>query len=52
MARAIELGSWGSARTAAPPATSGMELSEDVTTGHALAIASSIGRPKVSLKDG
>src|SRR6185437_8450565 len=50
--RAIASGSCGSVRMAAPPAISGMELTLEVTTGQAQAIASRIGSPKVSLNEG
>ena len=52
MARAIEAGSLGSARIAAPPAVSGMALTSEVTTGQPQAMASRMGSPKVSLSDG
>ena len=42
----------GSASTAAPPAISGMALVSEVTTGQPQAMASRIGSPKVSLRDG
>jgi len=38
--------------SAAPPASSGIELVLEVTTGHAQAIASRIGNPKVLLNEG
>ena len=52
MARAMDAGSLGSARTAAPPAVSGMALVSEVTTGQPQAMASRMGSPKVSLSDG
>ncbi len=52
MARAMDAGSLGSARTAAPPAVSGMAVVSEVTTGQPQAMASRIGSPKVSLSDG
>ena len=48
----IAAGSSGSASRAAPPAVSGIALRSDVTTGHAHAMASRMGSPKVSLNDG
>ena len=42
----------GSARTAAPPAVSGMALVSDVTTGQPQAMASRRGSPNVSLRRG
>jgi len=48
----MEAGSAGSHRIAAPPAISGIELTCEVTTGQPQAIASRMGRPKVSLCDG
>ena len=52
IARAMDAGSAGSARTAAPPAVSGMAVVFEVTTGQPQAIASRIGSPKVSFSDG
>ena len=52
MARAMEAGSRGSASTAAPPAVSGIALVSEVTTGQPQAMASRMGRPKVSFRDG
>ncbi len=52
MARAMDAGSFGSDRTAAPPAVSGMALVSEVTTGQPQAMASRIGSPKVSFSDG
>ena len=52
MASASDSGSLGSASNAAPPAVSGMALTLEVTTGQAHAMASRIGSPNVSLKDG
>ena len=51
-ASAIDSGSCGSASRAQPPAVSGIALVSEVTTGQPAAMASRIGRPKVSLKDG
>ena len=50
MALAMAAGSLGSARTAAPPAVSGMALVSEVTTGQPQAMASRMGSPKVSLR--
>src|SRR5262249_55450919 len=52
IARAMDAGSLGSERTAAPPAVSGMALASEVTTGQPHAMASRIGSPNVSLNDG
>ena len=52
MARAMDAGSLGSDRTAAPPAVSGMALISEVTTGQPQAMASRMGSPNVSLSDG
>ena len=52
MASASESGSFGSASSAQPPAVSGIALVSEVTTGHAVAMASRMGSPNVSLKDG
>ena len=46
------LGSSGSARRAASPAASSIDACEDATTGTPLAIASTIGIPKPSKRDG
>ena len=46
MARAMDAGSLGSDRTAAPPAVSGMALVSEVTTGQPQAMASRIGKPE------
>ena len=48
----MDAGSLGSDRIAAPPAVSGMALVSEVTTGQPQAMASRMGRPKVSLNDG
>src|SRR5215472_6092147 len=52
IAFAIEAGSVGSDRIAAPPAVSGIALVSEVTTGQPHAMASSMGSPKVSFRDG
>ena len=52
MALAIDAGSCGSDKAAAPPAVSGMALVSEVTTGQPQAMASRMGSPKVSLNDG
>ena len=52
MARAIDAGSLGSNKSAAPPAVSGRQLISETATGQPHAIPSRIGREKVSLKDG
>ena len=52
MALAMDAGSLGSARTAAPPAVSGMAVVSEVTTGQPQAMASRMGSPNVSLNDG
>ena len=48
----IDATSNGSTSTAAPPATSSVEVPRDVTTGAPADIASSTGRPNPSSTDG